>query len=288
MEYILDIHPNFVRMGNELVVPVINGALAGIPIIILALFGMSYMKAAFSTTNYQPDYAPVVKAFITMIILFGYQEVIGVICLAISGICQTVPKTPSLIEEWQTMFSKVFENEWYEWLWAFSGTLEGALLRTLLECISAIVRLCLEFLRDIILVFLYVTGPIALMLSLIPGLTGTANTWFKGFITVQFWILTIRILDQMVSILYNTVIGDMTYVALIGFRMIAFFIVITLMYLMVPTLTQYVVQSNTAGNFVGALYKTGSNAVMTVLNTQSYQYNKARMQDYKQNKSKNK
>ncbi len=269
MENIIDIHPNFVRIAEQLVIPVQKGAITAIPIIIFGLFGVSYIQAAFSSNVYKPNYSPVIRALIILIILFSYQEIIAFLSLAISGICMTVPKTPALSEEWKEMFSSTSQFSGFEWPWAIMETIRASVYRSLLELFSIGIRTAIEFLRDILLVFLYITGPIALLLGLIPVLKKSTEIWIRGFIGTQLWIFTIRIIDQIVSVFYTTILGDMEHILFVGFRMSIFLVIVSLMYLMVPALTRYFVHVSFANEYLDTLFTTGAHTVSTVLTSKN-------------------
>ncbi len=60
-----------------------------------------------------------------------------------------------------------------------------------------LVRCILEVTRNIMLSFLIIVGPFALMFEFIPFMRGIAQHWFKIYLATCLWLLTLNILDLM-------------------------------------------------------------------------------------------
>lgn len=71
----------------------------------------------------------------------------------------------------------------------FSSFLEVGFIR--------LIRALLEVSRNVMLSFLIIVGPFALMFEFVPFMRGIAQHWFKIFIAVSLWLLTLNILDAI-------------------------------------------------------------------------------------------
>lgn len=81
------------------------------------------------------------------------------------------------------------EEEAYGWLdWLFQ-MMEVSFIR--------IIRALLELSRTVLMGFLIIVGPFALMFDMTPLMRGIASHWYKFFIAISLWLLTLNVLDAM-------------------------------------------------------------------------------------------
>jgi hypothetical protein len=114
-----------------------------------------------------------------------------------------------------------FIPNFFDWLTADISHLVIMLARTVTYCI-----------REVSLMFLMAVGPLAIVISLFPGFEQGIGVWFKHFISVSFWGVTLGIIDRLFcAYLDNLALQDNTD----GF--IPLMICLTLMYCMAPMLT---------------------------------------------------
>jgi signal transduction histidine kinase len=122
--------------------------------------------------------------------------------------------------------------------------------------IASIARKLIEIFRQTLLGFLYVVGPIALTMSVLPGFGKLLLKWFSHYLSVQFWSVTLVILDNLV-VLY-TDLSKMRTSVMSGLSLseasekidiLLLNIVITVLYFMVPYLTSLFIGQSSTGMF---------------------------------------
>jgi hypothetical protein len=122
--------------------------------------------------------------------------------------------------------------------------------------IASIARKLIEIFRQTLLGFLYVVGPIALTMSVLPGFGKLLIKWFSHYLSVQFWSVTLVILDNLV-VLY-TDLSKMRTSVMSGLSLseasekidiLLLNIVITVLYFMVPYLTSLFIGQSSTGMF---------------------------------------
>ena len=139
-------------------------------------------------------------------------------------------------------------------------TFSGLMTRLFTATTVLIVREVMVFLQQFILGFLYVCGPIAMTLSVIPAFGQLAIKWLQNFLAVQLWGLTFVLLDTMYSFFAQTQqvaggilasggldqsVKDSKFMLMsVGF---------VLLYGMVPWLTSLFIGSSAAQGFAGQM-----------------------------------
>jgi hypothetical protein len=66
--------------------------------------------------------------------------------------------------------------------------------------IIVVARSVTYIIRSLIMIFLFATGPIAVLFSMFPGFEENLKHWLKYYISVGFWMVSLAVLDL---ILYN-------------------------------------------------------------------------------------
>jgi hypothetical protein len=61
-----------------------------------------------------------------------------------------------------------------------------------------IIRTVINYIRDVFLSFMIIVGSLVILLSIIPMFKGMFQKWFKLYIAITLWALTISILDKVV------------------------------------------------------------------------------------------
>ncbi len=114
--------------------------------------------------------------------------------------------------------------------------------------------------KNIMLVFMIFAGPIPLVMSLFPSLSGFAAHWLKNFIVVCYWNITIAILDVIISGINYQMLSDFAFGGdeEMTLGMLTMFTAIC--YLFVPYMTSLAI-----GQTIVAM--AGSKLVMTPLAT---------------------
>ncbi|QNE42012.1 hypothetical protein F1C16_20525 (plasmid) [Hymenobacter sp. NBH84] len=75
----------------------------------------------------------------------------------------------------------------------------GLLTRFFTATTVLVVRNVMLYIRQFVLGFLYVSGPITLSLSVIPAFAQLAKHWLQNFVSVHLWSLTFAVLDLLYS-----------------------------------------------------------------------------------------
>lgn len=198
------------------------------------------------------------KMVLLLLFFWNYAEVMGAINLVIThftdGINERFDKWNSghslndkikelcdmYKEKHPTSVSSIVEN-FADWIVASCTNLIILIARTVTYAV-----------RDIMLCFLFIVGPIAIVVGLIPGFEGNIQKWFKYYVAVSFWAVTLCILDIF---LYNYVDACIKNKNVDG--TITVNVTIALMYLMAPYLTgRYI--AGEGSNFMSKMVQAGA------------------------------
>jgi hypothetical protein len=248
---------NIVRYSTMLIVP----TFVGITLIVALAKGFT------SGRGVEVDYSPVVRGFILMVSLFFYGEVLGLISGAIGGFAGFITQPDNIYSNLNVLQSGVpaeptrdsnsivgYIGEAVAFMSAFN--LHEMMQSFVLGGIASIARKLIEIFRQTLLGFLYVVGPIALTISVLPGFGKLLIKWFSHYLSVQFWSVTLIILDNLV-VLY-TDLSKMRTSVMSGLSLseasekidiLLLNIVITVLYFMVPYLTSLFIGQSSTGMF---------------------------------------
>jgi hypothetical protein len=138
-------------------------------------------------------------------------------------------------------------------------TFSGIMTKLFTATTVLIIREIMTFLQQFILGFLYVCGPIAMTLSVIPAFSQLAIKWFQNFLAVMFWGLTFVLLDTMYGFYAETqrldggilASGPLTAVDDTKFMLMS--VSFVLLYCMVPWLTSLFIGSSAVQSFAGSM-----------------------------------
>lgn len=247
---------------------------------LLYTVGRGYLQGG----SLRMDFSPLTKALLVYFVLFFYQDFMDVIGGAIGGFSSLVaPADPGIIARSlqgltnppgaatlspdQATSTGDFINSQISTISSFFDKLTNfSLLNLLTEFFTtttvALIRQILVLVRQYIVAFLYVSGPIAICLSALPPFAQLGKQWLQNFMAVQFWSLTYSLLDTIYAnyaatrpatgnVLFPTGLtptdygNDLTYLV----NSIAFVI----LYLMVPWLTSFLIGSSTVQSFAGMM-----------------------------------
>ena len=227
------------------------------------------------------DFSPLLKALFVYFILFFYRDFMDLIGGAIGGFSSLVaPAKPGFIAEALQSLTNpagaaiepdkatntaAFVNDQIGTISTFWDKLTNfSLLNLLTELFTTstvvLIRQVLVMVRQYIVAFLYVSGPIAICLSALPPFAQLGKQWLQNFMAVQFWSLTYSLLDTIYAnyagtrpATGNVLLGagvtpgdyanDVTYlINSIGF---------VILYCMVPWLTSFLIGSSAVQGFAG-------------------------------------
>jgi hypothetical protein len=252
---------------------------------------VSIGRGYLSGHGLQMDLSPVVKALALFLVLFFYRDLTDILGAGIKGVTQlfdgqgnvgealqqlTAPPGIAAAAQADTVApSEVVEQggAWYSKI--YHSIANFSLMNLITEFFTTttvlFIRQIVLFIRQFVLGFLYVVGPLAICLSVVPAFAGLAGKWLQNFIAVQFWALTMNLLDLIYTnfadqnttvggVLGGMVLPGQTYNDAQFLVMSVAFIIL---YCMVPTLTSYFIGSTAVQSFMGAVVGMAAGAAAT-------------------------
>ncbi|MFB9865588.1 hypothetical protein [Rufibacter immobilis] len=252
---------------------------------------ISIGRGYLSGHGLQIDFSPIIKALALFLVLFFYQDLMNVLGAGIKGVTQlfdgsgnvgealqkltTPPGIAAAAQSDNVAQTDVVEQggAWYSKI--YNSIANFSLMNLITQFFTTttvlLVRQIVLFIRQFVLGFLYVIGPIAICLSVIPAFSGLAGKWMQNFIAVQFWALTMNLLDLIYSNFadQNTAVGGV-FGGLVtpgqSFNDVQFLLMsvaFIILYCMVPTLTSYFIGSTAVQGFMSAAVGVAAGAAST-------------------------
>lgn len=229
-----------------------------IPIFMMMNLAVQYFKG-LTQENLSIDYSPVLRGVVILIILFSYEELMEVVSSSIGSFSTLIDRPENVMDELKKLAeTKPKAEKETDFLDAMGSmisqvsidfSITGMLFSSIKEGLLLITRYLIDLIRQVLLGFLYVVGPISLMLSTIPGFSGLAMKWFQSYLSVQFWSVTLAILDALANVIAKSY--ELAPAALTSdVALIAVNIVIVIMYFMVPYLTSFMMGQAASGQFL--------------------------------------
>ena len=194
--------------------------------------GRTFLLSSDLTT----DYTPLVRAIILTIVLTLYGDLLSIVTGMIDFVAGLFsPKDPQeVLASLKAMTAKVDgavstanSNLWKDFdlswdsdkmkkdidivLGVMSNTVEMVILkmvRLVAEGLTLLIRAFVAKMQVLVTVFLMITGPIAILISMIPGLQGAMGYWFRNLLHAKFWALTIGVLDNMVNFYVDNLVDS--------------------------------------------------------------------------------
>lgn len=247
----------------------------------------------------QMDFSPLLKALWVLFLLYFYRDLLDVLGSGISGftgLFATQAGATSAAEALQRLttpapIAAAAANDSLgigdvvtgasnlvasisETLSSF--TFSGLMTRFFTGTTVMLIREIMLFIRQFVLGFLYVCGPIAMSLSVVPSFGQLAIKWLQNFIAVQFWSLSFVLLDTMYTYysatptaqsgigsggVFNPISGQVNSVADTKFMMMS--VAFVLLYCMVPYLTSLFIGSSAVQGFAGSMMGMAIGAATT-------------------------
>nr|WKN38702.1 conjugal transfer protein TraG N-terminal domain-containing protein [Tunicatimonas sp. TK19036] len=235
--------------------------------LLIVLFNQVFSALVFSQ-RFRLDVYPIVRGLVIIIVLTFYTDFLEVISSTIKALADFIGPDrsfmqkladmwnlllpgnqdglPSNMEELYQSFTRLMQFDIVNWLLAL---LEGSFVH--------IVRKGIELIRLVLLGFLYVVGPLAIGLSVIPGFNSLAMKWLQSYLTVQFWSVTLIILDTLVSQFNSLYFNGLLFSNQLGAaNFVLVSLVIVILYFMVPHLTSYYLGHSHAAIFQSRVFST--------------------------------
>lgn len=266
-----DIAGVFTAAAEPVVWNVLDSCQLMVPVFLIATTVISYARAVLFNRDASINFGPIIKGFLLLLVLLSYQEIVWILHAIPYFFADSIGKTPDLAEAFLELsnpyLARIGEmegNTWVEKGWETLQDLQHTffslddIIKSLITGkLLTLIRIVMMFLQQILLAFLYIAGPLALVLSILPSFAQSADIWLKGYIGVCFWEFTMRVLDKLAwaySVLYHELELERELYELSWFD--AANIVLIIMYLIVPTLTGYFIRVGSAGGFLGKVGST--------------------------------
>lgn len=244
--------------------------------------GRTFLVSSDLTT----DYTPVIRAIILTIVLTLYSDLLfltgGMIDVVASMFSPRDPhevlaSLKAMTAKVDGAFTTANSNLWKDFdlkwdtdqmkkdidivLGVMSNTVEMVILklvRLVAEGLTLLVRAFVAKMQVIVVVFLGITGPIAILISMIPGFQGALSYWFRNLLHAKFWAMTIGVLDNMVNFyvdnLVDTHIDNMMNNATLEQRFGAVFNLVVVHYVVMGA---YLATPFLTNTFIGGITSAG-------------------------------
>lgn len=216
--------------------------------IVSVVLAIEVAKASF--TGERVDLFKIGKTILLLFVLLNYNEIVGQLNSLFDGMMADLPQKSldGVMEQANDAdFSPLN-------LLSLSFSSAGAS-----SVIAMLAHFVIIFIRKITLLFLYASGPVAFCVAMIPGFgEGVLKGWFRNYVAVQCWALTLLILDTL-FVMYMTATSNSPLDAA-GSTLS--YIAFSLLYFMVPTLTNKVIGAAQSNSLMGKMTGVTTAAVM--------------------------
>lgn len=266
-------NPSFLAIIEEMAGVVLFPCMLIVPTLVLITLMVSLARGFTSREGVSVDYGPVVRGFILLGLLYFYQELLALVGGTVGAFAGFLNQPTNIYEQLDALAGGGKETTdqglmgYVEEAVQFfnSFNLLSMLQSFALGGIASIARKLMELFRQTLLGLLYVTGPIAISLSVLPAFGQLVQKWFQNYLAVQCWSITLIILDNIVVLYRNLTqhrLGLMHGLSISEaaekMDMIMITIVIALLYFMVPYLTSLFVGQTQSAVYQSRVMATGA------------------------------
>lgn len=181
------------------------GMMKILPIICIIVFTYAWIKHIV-TNDGSFDLTPIFSYVFVVVALVTYKEWMGAIgsfCAVFTGVLGNdadIYKT--LAASVETVKSN--KESMDATIWDTMDTWLRALIVWISDGAIVVIRAFFERLRLLALAFVYVAGPYAILLSPLPNFNGAFRKWLNGYLGIQAWAITIRLVDLVVKAYNDT------------------------------------------------------------------------------------
>lgn len=258
-----------------------------LPIFMMITLTYTICRGYLSSGSSQFDLGPIIKLFLILILLGGYRSLVPMIgdaVAAVTGIIRAplngatayqfierladptpVGIGPDDVVNGDVSITKLLEESVQQFKQAYEAmttfSLESLLIRFFTQGTIMLVRNIMYFIRMFALGFLFVAGPIAIVLSAAPGFGGLLKNWLQNYISVQLWSVTFAILDLLfdgytAAKMSGTAITQMTNPVASAQRSAEYMVaclIFIILYIMAPYLTSLIIGGSAVQGFIGSV-----------------------------------
>ena len=180
---------------------------------------------------------------ISMLIM--YNEVWSWLEAVVHGIATAIMPANEVTTFFKTLFSQTAPKIS---VWDLNVNL---ILAAAAAAIAGIAAWIIEWLRFLLLAFMYLVGPIVISLSVIPPLRSLLKAWIRDTIEIMSWLITLAILYQILNTIMSSYISFPSLSNSDPVVMAAIMILFIILVILAPLLT-------------GKLYKGGMGALGSI------------------------
>ena len=189
------------------------------------------------------------KEIFYMIFIMALLIMYNTIFLWLDAVCDGIAHAIMPSNEVATFFKTLFSQTAPKIsIWDLNLNL---ILAAAAAAIAGIAAWIIEWLRYLLLAFMYLIGPIVISLSIIPPLRPLLKAWIKDTIEIMAWLITLAILYQILNTLMSTYINFPSLSNSNPVVMAAIMILFIILVILAPLLT-------------GKLYKGGMGALGSI------------------------
>ena len=232
-----------------------------IPIVKNEILPFSFLMFLFAMAIrlYLNEEKGYMKEIFYMIFIISILVMYNTLFLWLNAVCDGIAHAIMPSSE-VALFIKSVYNWKHPVISIWSALSIGGITATAASIISGIAMWIIEWLRYILLSFLYLIGPITISLSIIPPLRPFLKAWIKDTIEVMSWLIVSATLFQV----FNTVLSTgNTYPSLQNLDPLAVAAIYTLLLVLI-ILTPYLTSKLYQGG-MGALGSIASYAATTII-----------------------
>lgn len=268
---------SFLEIIEQMAMVVIYPCKLIVPTLVLMALMVSLCRGFTAREGVVVDYGLVARGFIMMGLLYFYQELLGLISGTIGAFAGYLNEPTNIYDTLDQLARGRVESRdqtltgYVEEIVQFVGSfnLLSMLQSFALGGIASIARKLMELFRQTLLGLLYVTGPIAITLSVLPMFGQLVYKWFQNYLAVQCWSITLVILDNMVvlyrhlsqhrlGLMHGLSVSEATE----KLDMILITLVIALLYFLVPYLTALFVGQTQSAVYQSRVIAAGAGAAI--------------------------
>ncbi len=233
-------------------------------------FFLTYARTYLTSSDLSMDFSHILRCVAVGFFVAFYSSLMPLVANGIQSITGYFSKVPDVLDalnniteamsknpKTSTTFESTFFSDGFTLPFNDGKTFITYIVLCIEQGLTMIVRLFVERVRSILFAFLFAVGPLALALSCIPGLSGIAVHWFKTWLSVALWTVTLAVIDNLVLVMQGQIIKEVanaTDGTAFSMDVVCINLVFIVMYFSVPVLTTYYVGGSGGGAF---LAKTG-------------------------------
>jgi hypothetical protein len=203
--------------------------------LIIAIWNTVVMGFQFQTSS-------LIRVVLLILFIAFYNELMGVVMDTVNAFTSIYPEKNDILQALKqgSEAGNSHTSTFFGLDLPFDDI--GSFFTWLIYCIqsgaSMMVRIFIERIRILLSAFLYIAGIYAVALSTIPTFSNLVSHWFKSFLSVLFWSLTLGILDNFIVQFYQVYNNSTSSSpASDSLDWIIFNLAIIVMYLSTPALT---------------------------------------------------